>query len=106
MCIRDRSCMMKGPVVQQVDDAVKQWDSHQQRKQEEQPLVNQLQRLQARVNQLEREKADWQSTQAAGCLLYTSDAADEEDSVDLGGCRIFPKTHTSHPVHSPSPNPT
>eukprot|EP00656_Telonema_subtile_P045696 TRINITY_DN51968_c0_g1_i1.p1 TRINITY_DN51968_c0_g1~~TRINITY_DN51968_c0_g1_i1.p1 ORF type:complete len:139 (-),score=7.02 TRINITY_DN51968_c0_g1_i1:12-428(-) len=22
------------------------------------------------------------------CLLYTSDAADEEDSVDLGGCRI------------------
>eukprot|EP00656_Telonema_subtile_P019149 TRINITY_DN2042_c0_g2_i1.p3 TRINITY_DN2042_c0_g2~~TRINITY_DN2042_c0_g2_i1.p3 ORF type:complete len:109 (-),score=5.99 TRINITY_DN2042_c0_g2_i1:93-419(-) len=25
------------------------------------------------------------------CLLYTSDAADEEDSVDLGGCRIFEK---------------
>src|SRR5664279_73057 len=24
----------------------------------------------------------------AGCLLYTSDAADEEDSVDLGGRRI------------------
>eukprot|EP00656_Telonema_subtile_P024202 TRINITY_DN2615_c0_g1_i5.p1 TRINITY_DN2615_c0_g1~~TRINITY_DN2615_c0_g1_i5.p1 ORF type:complete len:196 (-),score=33.16 TRINITY_DN2615_c0_g1_i5:4-591(-) len=24
-----------------------------------------------------------------GCLLYTSDAADEEDSVDLGGRRIF-----------------
>src|SRR5674536_253773 len=23
------------------------------------------------------------------CLLYTSDAADEEDSVDIGGCRIF-----------------
>src|SRR5664279_1158630 len=23
------------------------------------------------------------------CLLYTSDAADEEDSVDLGGGRIF-----------------
>eukprot|EP00656_Telonema_subtile_P056449 TRINITY_DN901_c0_g1_i1.p1 TRINITY_DN901_c0_g1~~TRINITY_DN901_c0_g1_i1.p1 ORF type:complete len:214 (+),score=56.26 TRINITY_DN901_c0_g1_i1:75-716(+) len=23
-----------------------------------------------------------------GCLLYTSDAADEEDSVDLGGCRV------------------
>src|SRR5664279_6627704 len=22
------------------------------------------------------------------CLLYTSDAADEEDSVDIGGCRI------------------
>src|SRR5665648_612460 len=26
-----------------------------------------------------------------GCLLYTSDAADEEDSVDLGGCRISKK---------------
>eukprot|EP00828_Plagiopyla_frontata_P021520 TRINITY_DN2810_c0_g1_i1.p1 TRINITY_DN2810_c0_g1~~TRINITY_DN2810_c0_g1_i1.p1 ORF type:complete len:175 (-),score=36.71 TRINITY_DN2810_c0_g1_i1:55-579(-) len=25
------------------------------------------------------------------CLLYTSDAADEEDSVDLGGCRIIEK---------------
>eukprot|EP00658_Telonema_sp_P-2_P061473 TRINITY_DN50177_c0_g1_i1.p1 TRINITY_DN50177_c0_g1~~TRINITY_DN50177_c0_g1_i1.p1 ORF type:complete len:100 (+),score=24.68 TRINITY_DN50177_c0_g1_i1:106-405(+) len=23
------------------------------------------------------------------CLLYTSDAADEEDSVDLGGCGII-----------------
>ena len=26
-----------------------------------------------------------------GCLLYTSDAADEEDSVDLGGRRIINK---------------
>ena len=25
------------------------------------------------------------------CLLYTSDAADEEDSVDLGGDRIIKK---------------
>ena len=25
------------------------------------------------------------------CLLYTSDDADEEDSVDLGGCRIIKK---------------
>ena len=29
-----------------------------------------------------------------GCLLYTSDAADEEDSVDLGGRRIIKKKHT------------
>ena len=27
------------------------------------------------------------------CLLYTSDAADEEDSVDLGGRRIIKKKH-------------
>eukprot|EP00658_Telonema_sp_P-2_P062859 TRINITY_DN51533_c0_g1_i1.p1 TRINITY_DN51533_c0_g1~~TRINITY_DN51533_c0_g1_i1.p1 ORF type:complete len:144 (-),score=22.06 TRINITY_DN51533_c0_g1_i1:26-457(-) len=29
--------------------------------------------------------------QAYTCLLYTSDAADEEDSVDLGGRRIIKK---------------
>eukprot|EP00658_Telonema_sp_P-2_P028742 TRINITY_DN21978_c0_g1_i2.p1 TRINITY_DN21978_c0_g1~~TRINITY_DN21978_c0_g1_i2.p1 ORF type:complete len:161 (-),score=25.87 TRINITY_DN21978_c0_g1_i2:58-540(-) len=28
---------------------------------------------------------------STGCLLYTSDAADEEDSVDLGGRRIIKK---------------
>ena len=28
------------------------------------------------------------------CLLYTSDAADEEDSGDLGGCRIIKKKKT------------
>eukprot|EP00658_Telonema_sp_P-2_P038117 TRINITY_DN27392_c0_g1_i2.p1 TRINITY_DN27392_c0_g1~~TRINITY_DN27392_c0_g1_i2.p1 ORF type:complete len:109 (+),score=24.35 TRINITY_DN27392_c0_g1_i2:141-467(+) len=28
---------------------------------------------------------------ARACLLYTSDAADEEDSVDLGGRRIIKK---------------
>ena len=27
----------------------------------------------------------------SNCLLYTSDAADEEDSVDLGGSRIIKK---------------
>ena len=30
-------------------------------------------------------------TYAKTCLLYTSDAADEEDSVDLGGRRIIKK---------------
>ena len=29
--------------------------------------------------------------QVETCLLYTSDAADEEDSVDLGGSRIIKK---------------
>ena len=29
------------------------------------------------------------------CLLYTSDAADEEDSVDLGGRRIIKKKFSS-----------
>eukprot|EP00658_Telonema_sp_P-2_P008367 TRINITY_DN1314_c0_g1_i5.p1 TRINITY_DN1314_c0_g1~~TRINITY_DN1314_c0_g1_i5.p1 ORF type:complete len:244 (+),score=96.38 TRINITY_DN1314_c0_g1_i5:89-733(+) len=31
------------------------------------------------------------NTRNQGCLLYTSDAADEEDSVDLGGRRIIKK---------------
>ena len=31
------------------------------------------------------------SLELPGCLLYTSDAADEEDSVDLGGRRIIKK---------------
>ena len=30
------------------------------------------------------------------CLLYTSDAADEEDSVDLGGFRIIKKKKQVH----------
>ena len=29
--------------------------------------------------------------ESLSCLLYTSDAADEEDSVDLGGRRIIKK---------------
>src|SRR5664280_3718974 len=32
-----------------------------------------------------------QFTSGSHCLLYTSDAADEEDSVDLGGRRIIKK---------------
>eukprot|EP00658_Telonema_sp_P-2_P025847 TRINITY_DN20418_c0_g1_i1.p1 TRINITY_DN20418_c0_g1~~TRINITY_DN20418_c0_g1_i1.p1 ORF type:complete len:116 (-),score=31.96 TRINITY_DN20418_c0_g1_i1:126-473(-) len=31
------------------------------------------------------------NTMVVTCLLYTSDAADEEDSVDLGGRRIIKK---------------
>src|SRR5674536_403525 len=34
--------------------------------------------------------------QSTGCLLYTSDAADEEDSVDLGGRRIIKKKKTTN----------
>ena len=34
-------------------------------------------------------------SQVCVCLLYTSDAADEEDSVDLGGRRIIKKKNTS-----------
>ena len=32
-------------------------------------------------------------TRAEGCLLYTSDAADERSSVDLGGRRIIKKNN-------------
>ena len=33
----------------------------------------------------------WYEHPIRACLLYTSDAADEEDSVDLGGRRIIKK---------------
>ena len=33
----------------------------------------------------------WTVGRIRRCLLYTSDAADEEDSVDLGGRRIIKK---------------
>ena len=34
-----------------------------------------------------------------GCLLYTSDAADERSSVDLGGSRIIKKTKKANSAH-------
>ena len=33
---------------------------------------------------------------AKACLLYTSDAADERSSVDLGGRRIIKKKNNEH----------
>ena len=33
----------------------------------------------------------WKIGQMSPCLLYTSDAADERSSVDLGGRRIIKK---------------
>src|SRR5665648_1269709 len=36
---------------------------------------------------------DTNTTDDRTCLLYTSDAADEEDSVDLGGRRIIKKNN-------------
>ena len=35
--------------------------------------------------------ADWEGLALECCLLYTSDAADERSSVDLGGRRIIKK---------------
>ena len=34
------------------------------------------------------------------CLLYTSDAADEEDSVDLGGRRILKKKNRKRRIYT------
>eukprot|EP00656_Telonema_subtile_P030278 TRINITY_DN3327_c0_g1_i3.p1 TRINITY_DN3327_c0_g1~~TRINITY_DN3327_c0_g1_i3.p1 ORF type:complete len:144 (-),score=20.25 TRINITY_DN3327_c0_g1_i3:51-482(-) len=39
-------------------------------------------------------EAKWRNAGSRACLLYTSDAADEEDSVDLGGCRIIQKKNS------------
>src|SRR5665648_1116707 len=56
----------------------------------------------AQVNKAEHDKMSYNIAEISGevkamrkdlsnCLLYTSDAADEEDSVDLGGRRIIKK---------------
>src|SRR5674536_89287 len=45
-----------------------------------------VQRVRAAVPSPGEARADWA---IIACLLYTSDAADEEDSVDLGGRRII-----------------
>ncbi|WDT36836.1 hypothetical protein PVA38_11525 [Streptococcus pneumoniae D39] len=37
------------------------------------------------------------------CLLYTSDAADEARSVDLGGRRIIKKKKTKYTTRRPTP---
>ena len=41
-------------------------------------------------------KAHEQKPQCQPCLLYTSDAADERSSVDLGGRRIIKKKQNVH----------
>ena len=38
---------------------------------------------------------------ATTCLLYTSDAADERSSVDLGGRRIITKKTTNYALAQP-----
>ena len=46
-----------------------------------------------------------EEVQVGICLLYTSDAADERSSVDLGGRRIIKKKHRDgprRPVHTKS----
>eukprot|EP00658_Telonema_sp_P-2_P067400 TRINITY_DN56309_c0_g1_i1.p1 TRINITY_DN56309_c0_g1~~TRINITY_DN56309_c0_g1_i1.p1 ORF type:complete len:140 (+),score=35.02 TRINITY_DN56309_c0_g1_i1:69-488(+) len=40
---------------------------------------------------LQQNQSRYTDIQGPCCLLYTSDAADEEDSVDLGGRRIIKK---------------
>ncbi|GAB5824678.1 hypothetical protein JMUB7533_26950 [Staphylococcus aureus] len=43
------------------------------------------------VYKRQRDKRPCVDRQAGNCLLYTSDAADEARSVDLGGRRIIKK---------------
>ena len=43
------------------------------------------------------ERADLLGGRLDLCLLYTSDAADERSSVDLGGRRIIKKKKDAHP---------
>ena len=44
----------------------------------------------------------YRKTQSCACLLYTSDAADERSSVDLGGRRIIKKKNNRKPAEPTS----
>src|SRR5664279_5136202 len=44
-----------------------------------------------RLSRPDRARNRPDQSEVRNCLLYTSDAADEEDSVDLGGRRIIKK---------------
>src|SRR5664280_3763944 len=62
------------------------------------PMITTSLRLPKSLLDWVRERAAAQHVRPSGlirqwidCLLYTSDAADEEDSVDLGGRRIIKK---------------
>ena len=48
-------------------------------------------------------EADLAKVQSGICLLYTSDAADERSSVDLGGSRIIQNKKTSALVQQTQP---
>ena len=58
-------------------------------------IVAPLERLGRIVTVLEAE-VDKLQVDRRICLLYTSDAADERSSVDLGGRRIIKKKKTKH----------
>ena len=76
-----------------------------------QPLDSPVQRLgQAFVPRQFRLSCGWTDKPLQflqGCLLYTSDAADERSSVDLGGRRIIKKkNYDADPEHETSLNNT
>ena len=50
-------------------------------------------RIRTEVVIANRRRIEVPSNGLGGCLLYTSDAADERSSVDLGGRRIIKKKH-------------
>ena len=60
------------------------------------PKAQNLPMKDSRLNQFKENDQSFVHQSTAGtCLLYTSDAAEEEDSVDLGGRRIIKKKKTT-----------
>ena len=63
-------------------------------------VVAQAVEIEARVGaELEGRPADPEVGLVHPCLLYTSDAADERSSVDLGGRRIIKKKNSNYHAH-------
>ena len=54
-------------------------------------LENEIASIKSNLDELKRQSRNEEQEQNNVCLLYTSDAADERSSVDLGGRRIIKK---------------
>eukprot|EP00658_Telonema_sp_P-2_P064765 TRINITY_DN54024_c0_g1_i1.p1 TRINITY_DN54024_c0_g1~~TRINITY_DN54024_c0_g1_i1.p1 ORF type:complete len:119 (+),score=43.69 TRINITY_DN54024_c0_g1_i1:170-526(+) len=98
MCIRDRGKRRLEWLVKKLGGRAGSLRAEQRiRKARALMRRNEAEELAASMaNWLGREMANVrESRENRSCLLYTSDAADEEDSVDLGGSRINKKKKNS-----------
>eukprot|EP00658_Telonema_sp_P-2_P084373 TRINITY_DN9355_c0_g1_i7.p1 TRINITY_DN9355_c0_g1~~TRINITY_DN9355_c0_g1_i7.p1 ORF type:complete len:118 (+),score=43.34 TRINITY_DN9355_c0_g1_i7:148-501(+) len=94
MCIRDSINAEYGVLSQQaMDHSLQAMESPGMfgSPDREDLITAQREEIAALRAQLEQSGISLPQQRSAPCLLYTSDAADEEDSVDLGGRRIIKK---------------
>ena len=85
MCIRDRACSILSKAQSEKEEGSKKKEELEQ----DERLL--LRKLTEYKDVVEKATTDLMPHHICNCLLYTSDAADERSSVDLGGRRIIKK---------------